>query len=331
MNAQTELGVPAQVGKATLQAETIDEVIELMDEIINEAIIKRDRVGYFASLYRMVTVVVKDRAQEGGFFEDDDRMRYLDVVFANRYFEALDLYRRGEKPTESWLISFESARKERLLLLQHLLLGMNAHISLDLGIATAQVAQGDLNESLQRDFNRLNNLLAGLIDSVQDEVGRLSPFFRTLDRMGLSMDEIIVSFSINIARDRAWSFAQEISVLNEDDAIAQSIVLRDRKVAGFSRRLLGSARWYMAPLLWLANLRENKDVRQNVETLSRVSWESAVRDRVSAVLREARNKEIDLTKRTTQTIKLGKEADADQSLTAPSGERLTEDQPGERE
>src|SRR5215510_6312535 len=117
-------------------AQNIDEVIARLTDIIDISRREPGRLGYFAALYRNVTISVKN-AILNGRFEDGERMEMLDVNFANRYLEAYELHSKGETPTASWQVSFEAAGHWRPLILQHLLLGINAHINLDLGIAVA--------------------------------------------------------------------------------------------------------------------------------------------------------------------------------------------------
>jgi hypothetical protein len=284
------------------QAKTIEEVISMMDGIIHDAILNSSRLGYFASLYRTVTIIVKERCDEG-FFEDNDRMRKLDVIFANRYFEAYYTHKGKNKASESWMSSFEASSQRELLILQHLLLGMNAHISLDLGIATAEVANGQLDDSLRRDFYRLNNLLAGLIDTVQHEVGRVSPLLIHLDKIGFRMDETFVSFGINIARDKALDFA-ELLVATPREQWPETIAKRDLSVAGFSRRVLGNTSYPFRIGLWFVNLREIKDARKITETMSNETWFNAVKVRLNRVINEVEAKGLDLSHRDTQLIKV---------------------------
>ena len=68
-------------------------------------------------------------------FEDGVRMERLDVTFANRYLDAFYSWIAGKQITNSWKIAFDSVAQSKSLVIQHLLLGMNAHINLDLGIA----------------------------------------------------------------------------------------------------------------------------------------------------------------------------------------------------
>jgi hypothetical protein len=85
-------------------------------------------------------------------------LKKLDVIFANRYLEAYHAYKAGQRARKSWQISFEAKNKD-LLLMQHLLLGMNAHINLDLGIAAAQTVESTQDiKTLHNDFNKINEV-----------------------------------------------------------------------------------------------------------------------------------------------------------------------------
>ena len=138
--------------------ETIDEVLSKLDEIIAESIAKQNPLGYFPALYRKVTQSVKDHIAEG-YFDDNERMEHLDVIFANRYLDAYEEFTQYGTCTESWKLAFEGGKNEKLIVLQHLFLGMNAHINLDLGIAAAEVCPGDKIESLRGDFFKINIVL----------------------------------------------------------------------------------------------------------------------------------------------------------------------------
>ncbi len=101
-------------------AQNIDEVIARLTDIIDISRQEPGRLGYFAALYRKVTISVKQGILNGRF-EDGARMEMLDVNFANRYLEAYELHSKGETPTASWQVSFEAAGHWRPLILQHLL------------------------------------------------------------------------------------------------------------------------------------------------------------------------------------------------------------------
>ena len=148
-----------------MPARTIDEVLEHLDEIIEGARREKSRLCYFAALYRNVTIKVKEDILAGSF-EDGARMERLDVAFANRYFDALEGYHRAEELSKCWRTTFRAAQNWHPIVLQHLLLGINAHINLDLGIAAAQTSPGTQLAGLRRDFDAINNILWAMLDDV---------------------------------------------------------------------------------------------------------------------------------------------------------------------
>jgi hypothetical protein len=77
-------------------AKNIDEVIARLTDIIDISRQEPGRMGYFAALYRKVTIKVKQGVLNGRF-EDGARMERLDVNFANRYLEAYERRRRDHQ------------------------------------------------------------------------------------------------------------------------------------------------------------------------------------------------------------------------------------------
>ena len=159
-----------------MPAQTITEVVQRLDAIIDAAIVKKSRAGYFAALYRKVTIEVKE-ALEAGKFDGKERMEKLDVIFANRYLDAYDAYGEGKPVSASWQVALDASKSRRPIVLQHLLLGMNAHINLDLGIAAGQTTAADQLPGLRNDFNRINAILASLVAGVKEELGQIWPPF----------------------------------------------------------------------------------------------------------------------------------------------------------
>lgn len=229
-------------------ARTIDEVIYHLDEIIEDATRTRNRLGYFPALYRKVTVKVKEGIAAGRF-EDGPRMERLDVRFANRYLETYDAFHAGGPITQSWRLAFDTGSHWWPIVLQHLLLGMNAHINLDLGIAAAETAPGDQLPALRRDFNTINDILHDLIDEVQEELAEVWPLLRRLDLVAGDLDELLSRFGIDLSRDKAWAVAGELAALPPEQHSA--VITRvDQRVADFGRKVLGPPKfWFRAGLL----------------------------------------------------------------------------------
>lgn len=90
-----------------MNATTIGEVVSQLDEIVLACRQQPSRNGCFAALYRNVTIDVAIRAYEQR--------------------------RLGAWTSKVWARAFDCAELRQPLIIQHLLLGMNAHINLDLG------------------------------------------------------------------------------------------------------------------------------------------------------------------------------------------------------
>lgn len=195
---------------------TIDDVIGELTAIIDDCWQQNSRLGYFPAMYRKVTVLIKEGV-ENGRFDDGERMEHLDVVFARRYIEAYRLYRQGQPTTAAWVYAFERAQEPRPIVLPHLLLGMNAHINLDLGIAAAQICHDCDLEPLRDDFFAVNHVLAHLFDEVQEGVNDSSAMYRWLDRLGGRADETLGNFSLRRARQSAWEKAQALHQLASEN------------------------------------------------------------------------------------------------------------------
>jgi hypothetical protein len=216
-----------------MSAKTIDQVIQQLDDIVNRTKRQKSRLGYFGALYRKVTLKVKAGINEG-FFEDGGRMERFDVIFANRYLEAFEQYQKNIPPARSWQLVFETSKRWWPIVLQHLLLGMNAHINLDLGIAAARTSPGEAVHGLKNDFNKINEILAALVDGVEQELAQVWPVLGLLDHTAGRTDEILINFNMQRARDHAWKVAEKLAPLESAEQVS-AINELDAEIALFGR------------------------------------------------------------------------------------------------
>jgi Family of unknown function (DUF5995) len=233
-----------------MSATTIDEVLARLDGIIEQSIAARDRRGYFAAVYYRVTRAVKAGIAAGDF-EDGPRMERFDVTFANRYLDAYDAYQRGEPTTRAWKRAFDAAVHDDLFVLQHLLLGIVAHITLDLGIAAASVAPGAAIASLHDDFQRINDVLASLVSTIENELVSIVglwevPVASLLDVLEIDAhgtERSAVVLVLDWARDAAWRFATGLAPLETADEpdLQTKIARQDEQTTHVAEALLLTA------------------------------------------------------------------------------------------
>ena len=190
--------------------QTIDDVLVSLNLVLDDALRTGARIGYFAALYERVTSNVRRAIVAGTVFDDNARMTRLDVVFANRFLDAWDQHHRGEQPSACWQVAFAALDDSGPLVLQHLLLGMNAHINLDLGIAAATVAPTPQSlEALWPDFMKISEVLARLTRVVEDELCQICPRLQRAADL-VTVEDRLFSFGIDKARDLAWAFASQL-------------------------------------------------------------------------------------------------------------------------
>jgi hypothetical protein len=215
---------------------TIDDVIDEFDEILDWATKEKTPLGYFPAVYRGVTCTVRDEIAAGNF-DDNERMTRFDICFANRYLEAFHGWKaKGRNVTGSWAASFDAADNDDLTILQHLLLGVNAHMNLDLGCAASTIAPGTSLPSLEPDFLRINTILDRLVDHDRLVVDELSPTLRALDRFGPLSDHF-VDLDIQLRRQRSWEVAETLAPLT-GAAHTKQVGVVDARVVGQSHHVI---------------------------------------------------------------------------------------------
>ena len=244
---------------------TIDQVIAELEEIIDYCIQNNDALGFFAVLYHKVTVKVKEGIQAGDF-DDNDRMEHLDVVFAKRYLDAYHAYRNGQPTTHAWAKAFQLSTKYWPIVLQHLLIGINAHINLDLGIAVAEIMKGkDINQ-IHGDFNKINQILADLVEDVEKDLSAIWPTLKTLLKWTSDVDDFMINFSMKLARDGAWRYAVRLSKAPNSDWDPQ-IEARDLKVAR-NAEIVSHPGFIISFFLKFVRLGEKGTIAQKIEKMS---------------------------------------------------------------
>jgi Family of unknown function (DUF5995) len=246
-----------RAGEWSVTDRGIDEVIEALAGIVRQARDDGDRVGYFVALYRQVTVEVR-AAIHAGLFDDGARMDRFDTVFSDRYFDAYDRWRRDRSGPRCWREAFGLLDERGTIIVQHLILGVNAHINLDLAVAAARTCPGEAIHGLRRDFMLINDILTRVLSAVQDAIGDVSPYLWLLDRFGGRADEWILDFSIRRSRHEAWQNA--VLLAGQSDAERAGTIERLDVRAAVIARLVGRPGGLVRPAVELIAATESDDV-----------------------------------------------------------------------
>jgi hypothetical protein len=246
---------------------TIDEVLQKLDEIILETVSDNNYLGIFAYVYRRTTAEIRKAIVEKQF-EDNDRMQRMDVAFANKYISAyLNFHAASGPVSHAWAIPFQAGR-EKLTIMQHLLMGMNAHINLDLGAAAAETVPGDAINGLKNDFMKVNDILADLTHEMKGRVERISWWMILIDLVSRNKDEAVINFSMIKAREAAWIVACNLAVsddagrktkMEETDGIISALAEIIKRPPGF---ILGTVLKFVSKI-------EEKAVKKIVAGLER--------------------------------------------------------------
>jgi len=251
----------------------VDQVIEEIQEIIEWSKKNKSPIGYFAALYKRTTKAIR-QAIEADRFESGPRMVRIDKIFARRYFDAVNAYRHPKKtPTRVWQVAFQNQDGHKpLIILQHLMTAMNAHINLDLGVITATEIDDASTQSLHKDFIAINTILASQVPDVLKALDKISPAFKENRKWLKHKDTDLIDAGLNGFRDNAWMFACQLAA--EPDGDQPDLITSRDAICG----LLG--KWYVHPSpfgLVIDAIRQEEltDVAHNIDVLDGVAEKPA--------------------------------------------------------
>lgn len=248
-----------------MQANTIDEVINLLDEIINDAQANASAAGYFASLYKKMTVAIKQGTQQN-YFDDAARMEYLDVIFANRYLEAYSGWKEKREISASWKAAFDAVEINNVAVIQHLLLGINAHINFDLGIAVAKTNGQSPIIDMKKDYDKINEIIGNQINIVQTALEKVFFPMRFLNKIDNRDENSVLNFCILIARNQAWDFAVKLNNIPENKW-AENTQPIDQNVAVLAFRVKDPG-ILLSLLMKCIKITESSNIAKNISAIN---------------------------------------------------------------
>jgi len=203
---------------------SVAEAIARM-EAVDAALPATDGIACFNRMYLGVTTEVDSRIS-AGFFADPVFMTQLDVEFANLYFAAAGALGDLAAVPTAWLPLAQRRDVPGIEPIQFALAGMNAHINHDLPLAVVSTCEALATAPEDgphfADYQKVDQLLDAAEQSVRQSFETAAE--QAADRHLAAVADLIGNWSINDARDLAWTNSQLLWTLR-DDQIARGLFL----------------------------------------------------------------------------------------------------------
>lgn len=232
---------------------------DTIDGLRDVALGADDASGYFPALYARVTSRIDDEVRAGRFADGEAMIRFADA-FAGWYLRP----QTGVEPWPGcWQAAADVTADRRLLIVQHLLLGINAHVNHDLPQVVVALAEDDGDLAAMRgDFDAVNRVLAATMPDVVRDLGRVSGW---VNGVAARWGKRLFHFSLEAARDQAWRSAVILDSLDPVERAAQADRLDDavRVLAYLVTRPPRPAAW----LIPVARRLEEDEPRRVTESL----------------------------------------------------------------
>jgi hypothetical protein len=217
---------------------TIDDVIARM-QAIQDSLADGDGVRAFNTVYQQVTVALKDKLGTN-FFGDDQLVEQLDVIFAGRFFAAVDADAAGQQVGSAWRPLFALRADKRVHAVQFVVAGMNAHINFDLPLAVVSTCEAANTEpdagSVFADYQKVNVVLESIESEVRQSL--LQDLEQQLGHPLEPLQHLISSWSIGSAREAAWVRAKVLWHLRDIQLLFDQIVNVSASTVGMTSQQL---------------------------------------------------------------------------------------------
>ncbi|MFD3791566.1 DUF5995 family protein [Streptomyces cyaneofuscatus] len=160
----------------------------------------------------------------------------LETRLTERYLAALDAAEAGGRPPECWRPLFPYRRHPGVRPVQFALAGLHAHVAHDLALAVVDVCRTRDCEpdALEGEFERVGDLLALLEERIHDDLMPGPDLLRIAD----PLTHLVSSWSLERAREAAWSAARVLRRLRGLPSLAEELRQRTDAGAGLVVRFL---------------------------------------------------------------------------------------------
>jgi len=223
-------------------------------------------MGYFAIWFgRLIEQIDSERNWRR--FEQPELIDAVNLLLANRYFDALNLYLEadGEAPL-CWQAAFLATQQTELTVFQHLVIGTNAVVQYDLPLVLSSLFDKFPSEEPPQDLSVILALIEDNLRKTQSRFAQQSKIFRMMDAFGRSHNHWFELLDLAEQTVPAWEGARELSTLR-GQAFRRRAAQVDHRAVVASREIMASAhrvlrRWFAQVSRW-----ENQPVPEIIDWL----------------------------------------------------------------
>jgi Family of unknown function (DUF5995) len=186
------------------EGHSIDQVVSDLRRRLDELPAGMEVRRAFIGTYLRTTQAV-GKAVEDAYFEDPEWVIRWDAVFGELFLVAHDADLAGEWAPRPWRVAFDAPRE--LNQLQHLLLGINAHINYDLPQALLAVITDEeftdpvLVDRRRRDHERIDGVLSSRVAAEDQQIGGRR---KLVDRLLTPANRAASKRFLREARRKVW-------------------------------------------------------------------------------------------------------------------------------
>lgn len=215
---------------------SVHEALEALVAVTDRLLAEGDQRAAFPDIYAIITRRVSESVAlgKGGFFLEPGWISRLAGRFCERYLETLRASLQGDpQDTGAWSIAYSCCELGDMLPVNHVMLGLSAHINYDLAIGIAaniaELGGADDPSMLARykhDHDAVNHLLRASVPEAFDHLldKHRCPGSKLLYRYAYGTTEWLAMQLLEAWRERVWGDA--IDLVHAQSAIERSAVRR---------------------------------------------------------------------------------------------------------
>ena len=204
--------------KSEVRPNTVEGVVDAFGELLKEFGKREDYRAVFLHAYLIITrqfsdAINRQKVEGERVFLDVVWVESLLVAFANLYIDTVEPREEIYYSSRTWESAHRCAELKDGTVFEDLLLGVNAHINVDLAFAVYLTLKSDSRGTLDPlllarrkfDYDQVNRILFDCIDLVEDEVSdKFGGVIGFLDHLFLNLDEGLTRIGLRKFRERVW-------------------------------------------------------------------------------------------------------------------------------